>query len=118
MRILVLGAGAIGGYFGGRLAEGGADVTFLVRGKRKAELDANGLVVKSVAGDIALKPKMLAAGDQAPPFDMVLLSCKSYDLDGAIATVLPFMAAHSAVVPLLNGLAPYRSSCRRAGPRA
>jgi 2-dehydropantoate 2-reductase len=104
MRILVLGAGAIGGYFGGRLAEGGADVTFLVRGKRKAELDANGLVVKSVAGDIALRPKTLAAGEEAPPFDLVLLSCKSYDLDGAIAAIAPFMAQHSAVVPLLNGL--------------
>ena len=105
MRILVLGAGAIGGYFGGRLAEGGADVTFLVRGKRKAELDANGLVVKSVAGDIALSVKTLAAGAQAAPFDIVLLSCKSYDLDAAIAALGPFMGPRSAVVPLLNGLA-------------
>jgi 2-dehydropantoate 2-reductase len=105
MRILVLGAGAIGGYFGGRLAEGGADVTFLVRGRRKAELDASGLVVKSITGDIALKVKTIAAGDKAPAFDIVLLSCKSFDLDVAIAAIAPFMGAHSAVVPVLNGLA-------------
>jgi 2-dehydropantoate 2-reductase len=105
MRILVLGAGAIGGYFGGRLAEGGADVTFLVRGKRKAQLDASGLVVKSVTGDIAVKVKTIAAGDKAPAFDIVLLSCKSFDLDAAIAAIAPFMGPRSAVVPVLNGLA-------------
>jgi 2-dehydropantoate 2-reductase len=105
MRILVLGAGAIGGYFGGRLAEGGADVTFLVRGKRKAELDVNGLVVKSAVGDIALPVKTLAEGERAAPFDIVLLSCKSYDLDAAMAAIGPFVGPRSAVVPLLNGLA-------------
>ena len=104
MRILVLGAGAIGGYFGGRLAEAGADVTFLVRGRRKAELDADGLRVKSAAGDIALRPKTLAAGAASDPFDAVLLSCKSYDLDSAIAAVAPYMGKDSAVVPMLNGL--------------
>jgi len=105
MRILMLGAGAIGGYYGGRLAEGGADVSFLVRDRRKAELDANGLVVKSTLGDIALKPKTIAAGERVGPFGLVLLSCKSYDLDGAIAAIEPLMGPDSAVVPLLNGLA-------------
>jgi 2-dehydropantoate 2-reductase len=104
MRILVLGAGAIGGYFGGRFAEAGADVTFLVRAGRKAALDAGGLVVKSAAGDIALRPKTLAAGSAAEPFDIVLLSCKSYDLASAIAAIAPLMAKDAAVVPLLNGL--------------
>jgi len=104
VRILVLGAGAIGGFFGGRLAEGGADVTFLVRGRRKAQLDANGLVVKSALGDIALPVKTLAAGAVAPPFDIVLLSSKSYDLESAIAAIAPFMGPDSAVLPLLNGL--------------
>jgi len=104
MRILVLGAGAIGGYFGGRLAEAGADVTFLVRGRRKAELDANGLRVKSAAGDMALRPKTLAAGASSEPFDAVLLSCKSYDLESAIAAIAPLMGKEAAVVPLLNGL--------------
>jgi 2-dehydropantoate 2-reductase len=104
MRILVLGAGALGSYYGGRLAEGGADVTFLVRGRRKAELDANGLIVKSPFGDIALKPATIAAGERAAPFDIVLLSCKAYDLDAAIAAIAPFMGPDSGVVTLLNGM--------------
>jgi len=104
MRILVLGAGAIGGIFGGRLAESGADVTFLVRGQRKAQLDAHGLVVKSPAGDIALPVRTLAIGDDATQFDVVLLSCKSYDLDGAIDAIAPFMDETSVVLPLLNGI--------------
>jgi 2-dehydropantoate 2-reductase len=104
VRILVLGAGAIGGYFGGRLAEGGVDVTFLVRGRRKQQLDANGLVVKSALGDIALPVQTLQAGAATPPFDIVLLSCKSYDLDSAIAAIAPAMGPDSAVLPLLNGL--------------
>jgi 2-dehydropantoate 2-reductase len=104
MRILVLGAGAIGGYFGGRLAEGGADVTFLVRPRRKAELDASGLIVKSVKGDIALRPQTLEGGARAEPFDIVLLACKSYDLEAAIDAIAPYMGEASAVLPLLNGL--------------
>ncbi len=116
MRILVLGAGAIGGYFGGRLAEGGADVTFLVRGRRKAELDASGLVVKSIAGNIALKVKTIAAGAKAPPFDIVLLSCKSFDLDPAIAAIAPFMGPRSGVVPVLNGLAHIDRLIEALGP--
>ena len=104
MRILVLGAGAIGGYFGGRLAEGGADVAFLVREKRKAELEARGLVVKSAVGDIALPVTSLLADEIARPFDIVLLSCKSYDLDTAIDAIAPAMGPASAVLPLLNGV--------------
>ena len=116
MRILVLGAGAIGGYFGGRLAEAGADVTFLVRGRRKEELDAKGLRVKSAAGDIALSPKTLAAGARAEPFDVVLLSCKSYDLESAIAAVAPFLGKDAAVVPLLNGLRHIDALSKALGP--
>ncbi|HUZ71342.1 MAG TPA: ketopantoate reductase family protein [Stellaceae bacterium] len=104
MRILVLGAGAIGGYFGGRLAESGADVTFLVRSARKAQLDTDGLVVKSAVGDIALRVRTLAAGETASPFDLVLLSCKSYDLESAIATIASYLGAGSAILPLLNGI--------------
>jgi 2-dehydropantoate 2-reductase len=104
MRILVLGAGAIGGYFGGRLAESGADVTFMVRARRKAELDAHGLVVKSTIGDIALPVKTCAAGEGGAAYDLVLLSCKAYDLDDAIAAFAPALAAAGAVLPVLNGL--------------
>jgi 2-dehydropantoate 2-reductase len=104
MRILVLGAGAIGGYYGGRLVEGGADVTFLVRPRRAQQLVERGLVVKSPLGDIERKVKTVLAEDIRDPFDLVLLSCKAYDLDNAIAAIMPAMGPQSAVLPLLNGV--------------
>ncbi len=104
MRILVLGAGAVGGYFGGRLAESGADVSFLVRDRRKAELDAHGLIVKSAVGDIAIPVAALTRREVDRPFDLVLLSCKSYDLDAAIDAIEPALGRAGAVLPVLNGV--------------
>ncbi len=78
MRILVVGAGAIGGYFGGRLIEAGRDVTFLVRPRRAAELAANGLVLKSALGDFTEPaPPTVLAENLSAPFDLILLSCKA-----------------------------------------
>lgn len=105
MRILVLGAGAVGGYFGGRMVEGGADVVFLVREKRRAALARGGLVVRSPLGDLKLPVKTLVAGEGTTPFDLVLLSCKAYDLDSAMAAIASAMGSNSAVLPLLNGVA-------------
>ena len=105
MRILVVGAGAIGGYFGGRLLEAGRDVTFLVRPGRRAQLAAWGLSIRSPRGDVALpSPPTVAAGELHDPFDLVLLSCKSYDLDGAIESFAPAVGPATAVLPLLNGM--------------
>ncbi|HEV7264364.1 MAG TPA: 2-dehydropantoate 2-reductase [Falsiroseomonas sp.] len=103
MRILVLGAGALGGYFGGRALERGLDVAFLVRPRRAAQLARDGLVVESPLGDIRRKVTTLA--DAGPGFDAVLLSCKAYDLDGAIAAIRPAVEAGACVLPVLNGLA-------------
>jgi 2-dehydropantoate 2-reductase len=105
MRILVLGAGAVGGYFGGRLVEGGADVTFLVRAGRRAALARDGLVVKSALGDLKLAVKTLTAAELSAPFDLILLSSKAYDLGSAMAAIVPAMGPESAVLPLLNGIA-------------
>lgn len=105
MRILVLGAGAVGGYFGGRMAEGGADVTFLVRAKRRAALERDGLRVKSAAGDMQLAVKTVGTGEKTAPFDIVLVSAKSYDLDSAIESIAPAVGADTAIVPVLNGMA-------------
>ena len=104
MRILVLGAGAIGGYYGGRLAEGGADVSFLVRPGRAQALAERGLVVRSPLGDIERPVKTLLAGEVREPFDLVLLSAKAYDLDSAVDAIAPALGPHSAVLPLLNGI--------------
>ncbi len=106
MRILVLGAGGIGGYFGGRLAEAGADVTFLVRPGRAAQLARDGLVVKSPLGDIQRAVRFVAAEGLADDgrHDVLLLTCKAYDLEAAIATVAPAVAAGAVILPLLNGM--------------
>ncbi|MCU0898618.1 MAG: 2-dehydropantoate 2-reductase [Burkholderiales bacterium] len=105
MKILVLGAGAIGGYFGGRLAEAGADVTFLVRERRAAQLERDGLVVKSPHGDIRRKVQIVREGEVKPEYDLVILACKAYDLDSAIASIKPAVGPTTFVLPLLNGLA-------------
>src|SRR3978361_1035526 len=105
MRILVVGAGAIGGYFGGRMLQAGADVTFLVRPKRAAELAAAGLVIKSPLGDATLKNPAAGQADKlAEKFDVVLLSCKAFDLDDAIKSFAPAVGPDTAIVPLLNGM--------------
>src|SRR5260370_41388188 len=105
MRILVVGAGAIGGYFGGRLLQAGRDVTFLVRPKRAAELARDGLVIKSPHGDVTLKnPPTVQADKLTEKFDAVLLSCKAFDLEDAVQSFAPAVGAQTAVIPLLNGM--------------
>jgi len=105
MKILVLGAGGIGGYFGGRLAQAGADVTFLVRPKRREQIARDGLRVASPLGDFTVKAKTVLAGELAAGSDLVLFTCKAYDLDSAMEAIAPAMDGKAAVVPMLNGLA-------------
>ena len=104
MRFLVLGAGAVGGYFGGRLAEAGRDVTFLVRGPRADALAEQGLRVESPLGDFRVPVKVATADRVGGPYDVVLLTAKHYDLDAAIAAIRPAVGPDTAVLPLLNGL--------------
>jgi 2-dehydropantoate 2-reductase len=105
MRILVVGAGAIGGYFGGRMLQAGCDVTFLVRPRRAAELAKAGLVIKSPNGNVTLKnPPTVLADQLSEKFDVVLLSCKAFDLDDAIKSFAPAVGPQTAIVPLLNGM--------------
>jgi 2-dehydropantoate 2-reductase len=116
MRILVIGAGAIGGYFGGRLLEAGRDVTFLVREKRAAQLAKTGLVIKSPLGDFtAAKPPVIQAGELRQPFDLILLSLKAYDLESAVETFAPAVGPGTAILPLLNGMAHMDRLDRRFG---
>ncbi len=106
MRILVVGAGAIGGYFGGRLLEAGRDVTFLVRERRAAQLAKTGLVIRSQRGDASLpNPPTVLAASLREPFDLILLSCKAYDLAAAVDSFAPAVAAQTAILPFLNGMA-------------
>ncbi|TRY26046.1 2-dehydropantoate 2-reductase [Brevibacillus sp. LEMMJ03] len=106
MKVLVLGAGAVGGYFGARLAENGGDVTFLVRERRRRQLLERGLRVQSVHGDIHLEqPQLIVAGEAAGPFDVVILSNKAYHLHDSLEAIAPYVGEQTAVVPLLNGIA-------------
>ena len=105
MRILVLGAGAIGGYFGGRLVEKGEDVTFLVREQRKENLQKNALKISSIHGDFTFQPKVITTKDDANPFDIVLFSTKSYHITEAIDDVKPYIGEQTVIIPLLNGIA-------------
>lgn len=105
MKILVVGAGGIGGYFGGRLLQAGRDVTFLVRPKRAAALARTGLVIRSPRGDVELPPPPTVTADAlSGPYDLVLLSCKAYDLDDAMASFAPAVGPQTAILPLLNGV--------------
>lgn len=105
MRILVVGAGAIGGYFGGRLLEAGRDVTFLVRPRRAAQLAKTGLVITSRFGNVSLpSPPTVTADVLREPFDLIFLSCKSYDLESAVDSFAPAVGTNTAILPLLNGM--------------
>ena len=105
MRMLVVGAGAIGGYFGGRMLAAGRDVTFLVRPRRAAELANAGLVIKSPLGDVTLKnPPTVQADKLTEKFDVVLLSCKAFDLEDAVRSFAPAVGPQTAIIPLLNGM--------------
>ncbi|WP_431270425.1 ketopantoate reductase family protein [Dankookia sp. P2] len=104
MRILVLGAGALGGYFGGRLQQAGAQVAYLVRPRRREQLLRDGLVIESPFGNARLPARALLAEEVTPDWDLILLTCKAYDLADAITAIRPAMARGTAVLPVLNGL--------------
>ncbi|MDM0012589.1 2-dehydropantoate 2-reductase [Variovorax sp. J22P168] len=105
MRFLVVGAGALGGYFGGRLLEAGRDVTFLLRPGRAAQLARTGLVIKSPKGDLALPaPPSVQADAIGGPFDVVIVGCKAYDLAQTMESFAPAVGPATLVLPLLNGM--------------
>ncbi|QIO33930.1 2-dehydropantoate 2-reductase [Bradyrhizobium sp. 1(2017)] len=104
MRVLVIGAGALGGYYGACLVRAGGDVTFLVRPARAEQLRRNGLQVVSPHGDFAVQPKLLLASDLKEPFDVVLVGVKAYSLDDAMDQFAAAVGADTMILPILNGL--------------
>jgi len=118
MRILMVGAGATGGYFGGRLAAAGRDVTFLVRLRRAEQLSRHGLVIRSPQGDVTVaQPKIVFSEQISAPYDLVILSCKAYDLDSAIASFAPAVGPGTIILPFLNGMKHLDVLDARFGPR-
>ena len=105
MRILVVGAGAVGGYFGGRLVQAGRDVTFLVRPKRAEQLQAQGLpIISPPYGDFTARPKVITAAVIPSPYDVIFLSVKSYSLAAAIDDFAPAVGPRTVIIPVLNGM--------------
>src|SRR5687768_10457602 len=115
MKILILGAGGIGGYFGARLAQAGADVTFLVREKRREQIARGGLVVESPLGNVQMPVKTVVAAELGAGYDAILFTCKAYDLDSAMDAIAPAVKGDAAIVPLLNGLAHFERLDARFG---
>ena len=113
MRILILGAGAVGGYFGGRLHQAGLDPCFLVRPKRAAALARDGLRISSGLGDYKATVTTITPDALQPGWDVLLLTCKAYDLADAIETIRPAMDARTAILPVLNGIS-HVETLRRA----
>ncbi|MFZ5508621.1 MAG: 2-dehydropantoate 2-reductase [Pseudomonadota bacterium] len=116
MAILFLGAGGTGGYFGGRLAQAGKDVVFLVRPGRQAQLARDGLRITSPFGDAQVAVRAVQRADEAGPAQLVVLTCKAYDLDSAMDAIAPAMGRDTLVLPLLNGLRHLDSLDARFGP--
>ncbi len=121
LKILVLGAGATGGYFGGRLAQAAhlgksdIDVSFLVRPRRAETLKARGLNVESPQGSFDIPVRTVLHTELKPEYDLVLLSCKAYDLESSILAIYPGMRPDTCVLPVLNGLAHFDRLDREFG---
>lgn len=104
MRILVIGAGAVGGYFGCRLAEAGREVTFLVRARRAEQIHKQGLRIVSPHGDAIVHPRVITAHEVDAPYDLILLSVKAYGLAGAMEDFAPAVGPTTMILPVLNGM--------------
>ena len=103
MRALVVGAGSVGGYFGGRLAAAGREVSFLVRSHRASQL-ARGLTISSQGQEATIPVKLVLAGDPAGEFDVILLAVKAYQLESAMEDLVPYVSERTMVLPVLNGM--------------
>ena len=118
MRILIVGAGAVGGYFGGRLAQAGRDVTFLVRPVRAKQLTRDGLRIVSPHGDAVLSPKVVSAEEIDTPYDLVFLSVKAYALEAAMNDFAAAVGRETMILPVLNGMRHIDLLAKRFGEHA
>lgn len=116
--MLVVGAGSIGGLFGGRLAQAGRDVTFLVRAGRAEQLRRDGLQIVSPLGNATVRPKLLASKDIHDAFDVVFLSVKAYSLESAIGDFAPAVSDRTMILPILNGMKHMATLAAHFGARA
>lgn len=115
-RFLMVGAGALGGYFGARLLQAGEDVTFLVRARRAQQLRQGGLMVRSTFGDALIEnPPLVLSEDIASHYDVVVVGCKAYDLPSTMDSFAPAVGPDTAIIPVLNGMRHLDELGRRFG---
>lgn len=115
MRFLLVGAGAIGGYFGGRLIQKGEEVVFLVRPPKQKQLEEAGLTITSVHGDFHTPVQTIVSGERAEPFDCIILSVKAYHLAQALHDIAPYVGENTMILPLLNGYDHYAQLTKAFG---
>ena len=118
LRILIVGAGAVGGYFGGRLAQAGRDVTFLVRPARAKQLSQDGLRIISPHGGAVLSPKLISADKIDAPYDIIFLSVKAYALEAAMNDFAAAVGPETMIFPVLNGMRHIDILTKRFGEHA
>ena len=118
MKILVIGAGAVGGYFGGRLVQANRDVTFLVHRKRAETIKANGLQIISTHGNVTLHPKAILADEINQPYDLILLGVKNYALSAAVNDFAAAVGPDTMILPFQNGMSHIDLLIERFGKRA
>ena len=118
LRILIVGAGAVGGYFGGRLAQAGRDVTFLVRPSRAKQLSQDGLRIISPHGDAVLSPKLISADKIDASYDIIFLSVKAYALEAAMNDFAAAVGPETMIFPVLNGMRHIDILTKRFGEHA
>ncbi len=105
MRVAVFGTGAVGGYFGGRLAQAGIDVTFIARGEHLQAIRENGLQVASIQGDFTIQPAQTASDPESVGgIDLVILGVKAWQVRDAALAMQPMLGADTIVLPLQNGV--------------
>jgi 2-dehydropantoate 2-reductase len=104
LRVAVMGAGAIGGYFGARFAASGVDVTFVARGEHLRAMQNDGLRIKSIHGDLEIHSEFISSPDRVAPVHLVLLAVKSQDTEEAARSLAPFMGRDTAILSLQNGV--------------
>ncbi len=108
----------MGGYFGGRLAQAGRKVTFLVRARRAENLRKRGLRILSPHGNVTMEPNLIMADQILGPYDLILLCVKSYSLEMAMRDFAPAVGPETIILPLLNGMSHIDLLVERFGEKA
>ena len=103
MKILIVGAGGIGGFFGAKLLQAGADITFLLRDKRHQHIQSQGLTVETPKGNFTVHPKSLMSNQLEPIYDLIILAPKAFDLNDSLKS-LEKASTQGVLLPFLNGL--------------